>query len=127
MGSATTLLSADPIRQTVSMPGGSVALRKVTARDRFQGTDSVVAVIENTAGQGNNIGFDLAHIAAIIDGVEDKTRVGVCVDTCHAFAAGYDLSSEDAVRRTIDEMDRVERQGGIIKGIAEGYIAIDAT
>jgi deoxyribonuclease-4 len=68
-------------------------------------TDSVVAVIENTAGQGNNIGFDLAHIAAIIDGVEDKTRVGVCVDTCHAFAAGYQLNSKEDLDVFLAEFD----------------------
>ena len=58
------------------------------ALDKTQG---VTAVIENTAGQGSNLGFKFEHLAAIIDGVEDKSRVGVCIDTCHAFAAGYDL------------------------------------
>ena len=51
-------------------------------------TEGVTAVIENTAGQGSNLGFEFEHLAAIIDGVEDKSRVGVCIDTCHAFAAG---------------------------------------
>lgn len=55
-------------------------------------TSGVTAVIENTAGQGSNMGFALWHIAHIIEKVEDKERVGVCIDTCHAFAAGYDLS-----------------------------------
>ncbi|STJ92569.1 endonuclease IV [Escherichia coli] len=55
------------------------------ALDKTQG---VTAVIENTAGQGSNLGFKFEHLAAIIDGVEDKSRVGVCIDTCHAFAAG---------------------------------------
>ncbi|MCF0172603.1 MAG: deoxyribonuclease IV [Bacteroidales bacterium] len=54
-------------------------------------TSGVTAVIENTAGQGSNLGFRFEHLAAIIDKVEDKSRVGVCIDTCHAFAAGYDL------------------------------------
>ncbi|MCH5335451.1 MAG: deoxyribonuclease IV [Alistipes sp.] len=63
------------------------------ALDKTQG---VTAVIENTAGQGSNLGFDFTHLAAIIDLVEDKSRVGVCIDTCHAFAAGYDLSSAQA-------------------------------
>jgi len=53
-------------------------------------TEGVTAVIENTAGQGSNLGFRFEHLAQIIDGVEDKSRVGVCIDTCHAFAAGYD-------------------------------------
>ena len=59
-------------------------------------TEGVTAVIENTAGQGSNLGFKFEHLAAIIDGVEDKSRVGVCIDTCHAFAAGYDLRSAEA-------------------------------
>lgn len=54
-------------------------------------TAGVTAVIENTAGQGSNMGFRFEHLAEIIDQVEDKSRVGVCIDTCHAFAAGYDL------------------------------------
>ena len=58
-------------------------------------TQGVTGVIENTAGQGSNLGFDFEHLAYIIDRVEDKSRVGVCIDTCHAFAAGYDLSTEE--------------------------------
>jgi len=54
-------------------------------------TSGVTAVIENTAGQGSNMGFKFEHLAEIISQVEDKSRVGVCIDTCHAFAAGYDL------------------------------------
>ena len=63
-------------------------------------TEGVTAVIENTAGQGSNLGFKFEHLAAIIDGVEDKSRVGVCIDTCHAFAAGYDLRTEEDCQRT---------------------------
>jgi len=58
-------------------------------------TEGVTAVIENTAGQGSNLGFRFEHLAQIIDGVEDKSRVGVCIDTCHAFAAGYDWTGGD--------------------------------
>lgn len=58
-------------------------------------TSGVTAVIENTAGQGSNLGHEFEQIARIIDGVEDKSRVGVCIDTCHAYSAGYDLSSEE--------------------------------
>ncbi len=60
-------------------------------------TSGVTAVIENTAGQGSNIGYHFEHLAAIIDKVEDKSRVGVCIDTCHSFAAGYDLRDGDAL------------------------------
>ena len=70
-------------------------------------TQRVTAVIENTAGQGSNLGFKFEHLAAIIDGVEDKSRVGVCIDTCHAFAAGYDLRTTEATKNTFDEFERV--------------------
>ncbi|MGP3592454.1 deoxyribonuclease IV [Vagococcus sp. WN89Y] len=70
-------------------------------------TEGVTAVIENTAGQGSNLGFRFEHLAAIIDGVEDKSRVGVCIDTCHAFAAGYDLRTAQACNETFAEFERV--------------------
>ncbi|TKI05820.1 deoxyribonuclease IV [Martelella alba] len=70
-------------------------------------TEGVTAVIENTAGQGSNLGFRFEHLAAIIAKVEDKQRVGVCIDTCHAFAAGYDLRSEDACRDTFAAFERI--------------------
>ncbi|MEB5972524.1 deoxyribonuclease IV [Pantoea dispersa] len=70
-------------------------------------THNVIAVIENTAGQGSNLGFRFEHLAAIIDHVEDKSRVGVCIDTCHAFAGGYDLCSEAACEATFAEFERV--------------------
>ncbi|MGS0726021.1 deoxyribonuclease IV, partial [Shewanella sp. 0m-11] len=54
-------------------------------------SSGVTAVIENTAGQGSNLGHSFEQLAQIIDGVEDKSRVGVCIDTCHLFAAGYDI------------------------------------
>ena len=69
-------------------------------------TRGVTAVIENTAGQGSNVGFDFGHLAYIIDKVEDKSRVGYCIDTCHAFAAGYDLRGEEACRETFALLDR---------------------
>lgn len=68
-------------------------------------TSGVTAVIENTAGQGSNVGFRFEHLAQIISQVEDRSRVGVCIDTCHAFAAGYDLKNDfDGV---IAELDSV--------------------
>ncbi|MFV0546155.1 MAG: deoxyribonuclease IV [Bacteroides sp.] len=57
-------------------------------------TDEVTAVIENTAGQGSNLGYEFEHLKYIIDRVDDKSRVGVCLDTCHTFTAGYDLVNE---------------------------------
>ncbi|MGD8427333.1 MAG: deoxyribonuclease IV [Balneolaceae bacterium] len=67
----------------------------------------VTAVIENTAGQGTNTGYRFEHLAAIIDGVEDKSRVGVCIDTCHAYAAGYDLSNTSGFEKMIREFSEV--------------------
>ena len=74
------------------------------ALDRTQG---VTAVIENTAGQGSNLGFRFEHLAYIIDKVEDKSRVGICIDTCHAFTAGYDLRTAAACDATFSELDRI--------------------
>lgn len=70
-------------------------------------TQGVTAVIENTAGQGSNLGFDFAQIARIIELVEDKSRVGVCIDTCHAYSAGYDLKTAEGYERTWREFDHV--------------------
>lgn len=70
-------------------------------------TNGVKAVIETTAGQGSNLGYSFEQIASIIDQVEDKTRIGVCVDTCHTFAAGYDLATQDGFRQTWDDFDRI--------------------
>lgn len=69
-------------------------------------TQGVTAVIENTAGQGSNLGYRFEQLAAIIDQVEDKSRVGVCLDTCHTFAAGYDLRTAEACQATFAEFDR---------------------
>lgn len=70
-------------------------------------THGVTAVIENTAGQGSNLGYRFEHLRYIIDRVEDKSRVGVCIDTCHAFAAGYDLHTAAACDATFAEFDKV--------------------
>jgi len=70
-------------------------------------TEGVTAVIENTAGQGTTLGYRFEHLAAIIDGVEDKSRVGVCLDTCHTFTAGYDLRTVDACEATFAEFERI--------------------
>ena len=69
-------------------------------------TSGVKAVIENTAGQGSNLGYTFAQIGRIISGVGDKSRVGVCVDTCHAHASGYDMTTREAYDRTWEEFDR---------------------
>ena len=70
-------------------------------------TRGVSAIIENTAGQGSNLGYRFEHLAHIIDKVEDKSRIGVCIDTCHAFAAGYDLRTEAAYQQTMSAFDEI--------------------
>lgn len=70
-------------------------------------TSGVTAVIENTAGQGSNIGYRFEHLAAIIDRVEDKSRVGVCIDTCHTYTAGYDLRPEGEYDKVFADFDSI--------------------
>lgn len=70
-------------------------------------TNSVTAVIENTAGQGSNVGYRFEHLARIIELVDDKNRVGVCIDTCHAWVAGYEFVEENGYEETWKEFDKV--------------------
>ena len=70
-------------------------------------TNGVTAVIENTAGQGTNLGYSFEHLAHIIDKVDDKSRVGICIDTCHSFTAGYDLRTIDACDKTFTEFEKI--------------------
>lgn len=73
--------------------------------ETIERTEEVILVIENTAGQGSNVGYRFEHIAKLIELVEDKTRIGVCLDTCHLFAAGYDIRAEAAYLKTMEEFD----------------------
>lgn len=93
-------------------------LKKIAERDclaliaesinlAHQQVPEVVTVIENTAGQGSNLGWRFEHLAEMIAQVEDKSRVGICIDTCHTFAAGYDLRTEAATEATFAEFDQV--------------------
>ncbi|MDR1274373.1 MAG: deoxyribonuclease IV [Odoribacteraceae bacterium] len=70
-------------------------------------TRGVCAVIENTAGQGSNLGHTFEQLAYIIERVDDKSRVGVCLDTCHTFAAGYDISTPTGFAEVIEHLDRI--------------------
>ncbi|MDE6194737.1 MAG: deoxyribonuclease IV [Muribaculaceae bacterium] len=70
-------------------------------------TDGVTAVLESTAGQGSNLGYRFEHLAHIIAKVEDKSRVGVCIDTCHTYSAGYDLADEEGYRKTWHDFDEI--------------------
>jgi len=70
-------------------------------------TKGVTAVIENTAGQGTAVGHRFEHLKTLIDLVQDKTRIGVCLDTCHTLAAGYDLKTEKGYEATMQEFGQV--------------------
>lgn len=70
-------------------------------------TNGVVAVLENTAGQGSNLGYKFEHLARIIDRIDDKSRIGVCIDTCHAYSAGYDLATEEGYNETWKKFDEI--------------------
>lgn len=73
----------------------------------LQKTSGVTAVIENTAGQGSALGYKFEHLRSIIDLVDDKSRVGVCLDTCHSYAAGYDLKSPEGYEKTFRDFDNI--------------------
>jgi deoxyribonuclease-4 len=73
----------------------------------FSETEGVTAVIENTAGQGSNLGFSFEQIARIIEHLQNKERVGVCIDTAHAFAAGYDLRTAESFAEALDAFERI--------------------
>ena len=70
-------------------------------------TSGVTAVIENTAGQGTTLGHRFEHLAHIIDRVEDKSRIGVCLDTCHTFTAGYDMRTAETCEQTFAEFESI--------------------
>jgi deoxyribonuclease-4 len=68
--------------------------------------NSVILLMENTAGQGTEIGYNFEQIHKIIERVQGNKRVGVCLDTAHSFEAGYDLSNKDGIERTLESFDR---------------------
>jgi deoxyribonuclease-4 len=70
-------------------------------------TKGVTAVIENTAGQGTNMGHKFEQLKFMIDKVEDKSRVGICIDTCHAFTSGYDIKTPEGFRETFNLFDKI--------------------
>ena len=70
-------------------------------------TAGVIAVIENTAGQGSNLGFSFYQLKKIIDQVNDQSRVGVCIDTCHAYSAGYDIKTKTGFEKVFAEFEEV--------------------
>jgi deoxyribonuclease-4 len=90
-------------------------------------TEGVTAVLENTAGQGSNLGFRFEHLAQIISMVEDKSRVGVCIDTCHAFAAGYDWAGKPSLFEESITMTDADVKGAVVlSGYDKIINALDA-
>ncbi|MFP3873960.1 MAG: deoxyribonuclease IV [Thiohalophilus sp.] len=85
----------------------SLAIVADSINRALEQTRGVTAVIENTAGQGTNLGYRFEHLAEIIEQVEDKDRIGVCIDTCHTFTAGYDLRTPEACEATFGEFDEI--------------------
>lgn len=70
-------------------------------------TEGVTAVIENTSGQGGSVGYRFEHLSALIEMVEDKNRIGVCLDTCHTFTAGYDLRTFETYEKTMEQFAEI--------------------
>ncbi|MBQ04299.1 endonuclease [Candidatus Bathyarchaeota archaeon] len=90
--------------------GMDVGLKRlVSAINRALGAveNDVMLVMENTAGQKNSMGATFEELQQILDQLTNKDRVGICLDTCHAFARGYDLRNRNAVRKTLDEFQKV--------------------
>jgi deoxyribonuclease-4 len=69
--------------------------------------NSIILLMENTAGQGTEIGYKFEQIKKIIDQVEQNQRMGVCLDTAHSFEAGYDLSKKEGIERTLESFDQM--------------------
>jgi len=69
--------------------------------------NGVKLLVENTAGQGSQIGYEFSQIEAVLDGVENKERIGVCLDTAHAFESGYNLSTRAGLEKTLEEFERL--------------------
>ncbi len=96
-GSHLNLISIDRCLATIS-ESINISLEK---------TNGVTAVIENTAGQGSNLGYTFEQIALIIDKVDDKSRVGVCLDTAHTLAAGYEIRTKEGFTETFRKFDEI--------------------
>ena len=96
-------------------PGSTIGLISVSEcltliakgiNEILSNSSSVKLVLELTAGQGNSVGHKFSHIADIINQVEDKNRIGVCIDTMHIYGAGYDITNYESYNRVMDEFDK---------------------
>ena len=70
-------------------------------------TQNVTLVVENTAGQGSNLGYKMEHLSFLMHNSIDKQRVGVCIDTCHLFTSGYDIRDEQSYKQTFEKFDTI--------------------
>ncbi len=70
-------------------------------------TQNVTLVVENTAGQGSNLGYKMEHLSFLMDNSIDNERVGVCIDTCHLFTSGYDIRDEQSYKQTFEKFDTI--------------------
>ncbi|MCF7889942.1 deoxyribonuclease IV [Candidatus Bipolaricaulota bacterium] len=81
------------------------ALKEIETTDVFENS-SVKVLLENTAGEGTKLGSDFAELGEVLDKLDYPDRYGVCIDTCHGFAAGYDFATEAGLEETLEEFDR---------------------
>ena len=84
----------------------SEALNQVIASATFAAAPDLTLLLENTAGTGTTLGSSFTELAAIIDGLSNADQIGVCLDTCHAFAAGYELRTQEGLVETLESLDR---------------------
>eukprot|EP00475_Leptophrys_vorax_P003802 TRINITY_DN1221_c0_g1_i1.p1 TRINITY_DN1221_c0_g1~~TRINITY_DN1221_c0_g1_i1.p1 ORF type:complete len:322 (-),score=80.50 TRINITY_DN1221_c0_g1_i1:758-1723(-) len=99
-GSTCGEITEDECMKTIAE---SINLALKAMPEDFKG----VCVLENTAGQGNTMGRTFQHLAGIIEHVEDKSKVGVCLDTAHLFASGYDIQTQEKLTQVVNEFDQV--------------------
>ena len=83
----------------------NLIIESINYANRF--IPEVITVLEITAGQGSNLGYTFEHLAYIIDKIEDKGRIGVCLDTCHMFAAGYDIRTSETYEKTMADFEKI--------------------
>lgn len=82
------------------------ALNEVLASPHAQNAPDVKILLENSAGEGTELGAMFAELGGVLNNIKDRRRVGVCIDTCHAFAAGYDLTTPEGLEKTLTELER---------------------
>lgn len=83
----------------------NLIIRSINEAHKLVPTVSVI--LEITAGQGSNLGYTFEQLAYIIEGIEDKNRIGVCLDTCHMFAAGYDIRTKESYTATMENFEKI--------------------